>query len=303
VSGPSVYDNPTGYTFFAALDAAGKADRDVVYRGDPSGVFPASELGGARPAADGRPAELVVAIWRQLYGFQRVLPDHYTDLVQEEAARGTTPLRDFLDLFQHRYFWLYGEARDAAAFPAAATAEGPDRVAALVLDLLGVTPPTAALGRTLVYHAGLFALRPRPRTGLEQLLRSHFRAAVRVDDGPGRWVSLTTAEAAVAGSAAVFDPHGCFRVRLGPMPWRLFREFHPKTGNAFRSLVWLTRLYAGDRDFDVELWPESAEQLTGDLDWATWFSPAPGGRVKPVRISAETCRAALPCGEWTTDSP
>lgn len=128
---------------------------------------------------------------------------------------------------------------------------------------------------TLRFYAGLFAQRHRSALGLECLLEDYFGVPVKVEQFCGQWLLLEEehqtrlagdgnrregpgqgagglGQGAVAGSR-VWERQSKFRLRVGPLNYAQFRTFVP-SGDAFKPLVQLTRLYVGKEfDFDVQL--------------------------------------------------
>ena len=149
----------------------------------------------------------------------------------------------------------------------------------------------------LLHYGGLLARRPRPAAGLEGLLQDYFGVPIEVEQFTGQWF-LTNPEALTAigrlgqnhrlGIDAVlwervFDPQARFRVKVGPLTLPQFRDFLP-TGDAYKSLVELTRFYAGEEfSFDVQPvlkpdevpWCVLGEPRTSHLGWAMWLRTEP----------------------------
>lgn len=187
-----------------------------------------------------------------------------------------------------------------------------DRFSQCLLDLEGLgTPalrysaaerhelrPRRAIGdETLRYYVGLLAQRHRSALGLESLLGDYFDAPVGVRQFCGQWLQLARenqscfAPGGIGGNMRlgfdtvvgerVWDAQSKFRVRIGPLSYRQFQD-HLPSGTAYRSVLHLTRLYAGQQfDFDVQLVLRAAEvpkcALAGDakpgvrLGWDSWL--------------------------------
>jgi len=159
----------------------------------------------------------------------------------------------------------------------------------------------------LLYYGGLFAQRTRSATALEALLGDYFQLAVNVRQFEGQWLTLDPANQSklsgpgsncemgvnlVAGDR-VWDVQSRFRVRLGPVSYRRFREFLPDRAaspdrRAFFLICHLIRLYVGPEfDFDVQIVLQADEvpacklaEQDGDmprLGWNTWVRSLPSG--------------------------
>lgn len=181
-----------------------------------------------------------------------------------------------------------------------------DRFSQCLLDLSGTGAPAlrySALRRNelssrraiadeaLRYYAGLLAQRHRSALGLESLLGDYFDAPVGVRQFCGQWLLLARenqscfAPGGFGGNMRlgvetvvgerVWDAQSKFRVRVGPLSYRQFQN-HLPSGAAYRSVLHLTRLYAGQQfDFDVQLVLQAAEVPRCELA---------GGKVRGVRL-------------------
>lgn len=240
-------------------------------------AFPPSAIHAmTRPQDTETPAHMVVA-FMGLTGPLGVLPRHYTELLLERGRRRDYTLRDFFDLFNHRMISLFYRAWEKYHVPIAYeramrhSQEG-DRFAQYLFDFMGMGTKglrgrmqTADAG--LLFYAGLLAQRPHSASALAGIVQDYFGVPAEVVQFVGQWLPLAGAQrsrlgwrdtynalgvSAVAGGW-VWDQHARFTVRLGPLTLEEFHTFLP-TGNAFRSLVQLSRFVAGQEyDFDVQL--------------------------------------------------
>lgn len=280
--------------------------REVVrFRSRLSLSFPPSAIHEVVQAEDGSgPAQMTVA-FMGLTGPLGVLPRHYTELLLERVRRKDQTLRDFLDLFNHRFISLFYRAWEKYRFPisyerAVARREGYDPFSLYLFDLIGMG--TKGLrGRlevgdeALLFYAGLLAQHPRSASALAGLLQDYFGVPVRVAQFIGQWLSLSKENrsrlgpgeannalgvSAIAGSR-VWDQQAKFRLRVGPLTFAEFCQFLPE-GNTFRPLVQFARFFVGQEfDFEVQLILRAAEvpwcRLGGmgesapRLGWSTWL--------------------------------
>src|SRR5215467_2611625 len=111
--------DPTRFAFFQAVRLLQRARarathvggygspaaEAVRFRAHPSMTFPASEIQSI-DFPPRRPAEMVVN-FMGLTGPLGVLPLHYTAFLRERIRERDTALRDFLDLFHHRFISLF----------------------------------------------------------------------------------------------------------------------------------------------------------------------------------------------------
>lgn len=267
--------------------------------------FPPSSIYDITPP-DGsdRPAEMNVT-FMGLAGLIGVLPRHYTEMILERMRQKDFTLRDFLDLFNHRFISLFYRAWEKYRFPIAyerAVARGNryDPVSLDIFHLFGMGTPGLreridVPGETLLYYSGLIAQHPHSAVALEALLGDYFEVPVKTQQFVGQWLALAVDQRArlisrdsvqslktgtVLG-ARFWDQQAKFRLRVGPMKLAKCKSFFPK-GQALKELVELVRLFNGQQlDFDLQLVLEAAEvpgcrlgkpgPKAVQLGWSTWL--------------------------------
>lgn len=294
----------------------------VRFRASPSLSFPTgtiNELCRSAKAAAGEqrfPPEMVVS-FLGLTGPSGVLPHHYTALVIERCRDKDYSLRDFLDLFNHRAISLFYRAWEKYRFPFAyerSELDAPGRSEDLFTWCLyclvgfgtrGLRGRLTFDDEAFLFYAGHFAHHPRSALGLEQVLADYFELTVNVKQFQGQWLALNEEDKCMlpAGSFGplgkrlgadavvgdrVWDIESRFRVRLGPLSYREFRDFMP-SGRGLKPLCQMIRTYAGPQfDFDVQPVLRAEEvpwcKLGADggdparLGWNTWIRSGPSHR-------------------------
>jgi type VI secretion system protein ImpH len=205
-----------------------------------------------------------------LTGPSGVLPRHYTDLLLrlDREAKGAEKraLRDWLDLFNHRFAHLFHWAWEKYRFFLAYERGRPDQrepdgFTRAVMSLIGLGTGglrdrlhvIAADASDTEYElakvhdlglsrfAGLLAQQHRNAWGLRAILAGYFNLPVEVRQFRGQWLPLEEdnqsrlglddgncllGENAVAGDR-VWDVQGKVRVRLGPLRYTQFLEYLP----------------------------------------------------------------------------
>jgi type VI secretion system protein ImpH len=285
----------------------------VRFRTRPSLGFAASAVSQIRPPApqagpaDEGPPEMVVT-FLGLTGAAGVLPYHYTALLLQRVRLKDGALRDFLDIFHHRLLSLFYRAWEKYRLPFAyersrfdgnaedAVSQG---LYCLVgLGTVGLRGRLAFDDEAFLYYAGHFAHAPRSAVALEGVLEDYFAIPVRVEQAHGQWLALDRDDQALMPSEAhpqgqnnqlgldvvigerVWDIQSKFRVRVGPLTYRQFRDLMPN-GDGLRPLCQLARTYAGaEFDFDVQAvlapaevpWCRLDSEADGEayLGWNTW---------------------------------
>jgi type VI secretion system protein ImpH len=307
-----LFDQPCRFDFFQAVrllellsrrDASfGKAARQSVgfdlppkaepvrFRAHASLAFPPSAIVELQPDENGVPAEhgqnrppQMTVSFMGLTGPQGVLPDHYTRLLMDRIRDGDHAMREFFDLFNHRFVSLAYRAwakyrlfvQYERANRAATDAE-PDAVTHGLFCLVGMG--TRYLRRrlaiddeTLLYYGGHMALTRPVATSLELTLREYFGTPLELQQFCGHWLALSVEEQSrltstlrpadgycQLGTSAwvgrrVWDVQSKFRIRLGPLDYGQFQRFLPN-GRSFAALCQFVRFYVGPEfDFDVQL--------------------------------------------------
>ncbi|HET6567231.1 MAG TPA: type VI secretion system baseplate subunit TssG [Rhodothermales bacterium] len=230
-------------------------------------LFPASDVRKVTFSDAERQRAEVMVTFMGLYGVSSPLPDFIREriaLEQDDSA----PLRDFLDMFNHRLYSLFYRAwkkyRPEVGGRDATLGRESDRFLALAgLGTPRALERTTAPVEKLAHLAGRLAGRARNGEGLRTLITLILRLPAAVLENVPQWVPIGTRPCMgqggfVLGASAtigerVYDESGKFRIQLGPMGLSDFVSLLPG-GKAARLLQWLVRLYAPDYlNYDVEL--------------------------------------------------
>ncbi len=230
-----------------------------------------------------------------LYGPSSPMPNHFTEglLWDGVEAQG---LRDFLDLFNHRFISFLYRGWVKYRYSEQYAADGGDSLTGRMLCLIGLGTPgmKEALGipfPLLLRGAGLLGPHGRSAAALRGFLEDQFdEVPVAVETFRERITPipreqlcrLGTGTARLGDSAclgeSVLDHAGAFRLVLGPLDVAVAARFLPGR-DAFRRLVRLTRYFVTDPlEFDVALRvkPETIpplrlggadDQPLGELSW------------------------------------
>ncbi|QXD13876.1 type VI secretion system baseplate subunit TssG [Rhodocaloribacter litoris] len=246
----------------------------IFFRPDVAIVFPPTDVRRIE-ARRREPCADVVLTFMGLYGIGSPLPVYFYDELASED-RETLPLRDFLDIFNHRLYAYFYRAwkkyrpvvrrREGTRTPE----DDPHLRRFLCVAGLGTRGaldrfPLASPMR-LAAFAGLLSPQVRHAEGLQKLLSAMLETVpVRIEENVLRWVriprrgrlgrgdgGLRLGKDATLGER-VPDASGLFRVVLGPLRFDDFQAYLPGASRA-RLVDDLVRLYAPDYlDYDVEL--------------------------------------------------
>jgi type VI secretion system protein ImpH len=200
------------------------------------------------------PPKLLVS-FMGLTGPNGVLPQHYTQLLIDRVRQKDYALRDFLDLFNHRFisffYRIWRKYRIAPTYEAAKSSDDEcDVVTQSLFSLIGLG--TSGLRRrlllydeTFLYYGGLYAQSTPTAVSLERIVQDYFNVPVRINQFRGQWLELERSDQSRLASD---DPYGLsnnrlgissiagqrvwsvenkFRVRIGPLSHQRFQDLLP----------------------------------------------------------------------------
>jgi type VI secretion system protein ImpH len=204
---------------------AAPRDEVVRLRAQASLSFPASAIYELLPPSDDQPLPTMIVRFMGLAGPSGVLPRHYTELLLKLAREGKGPekyaLRDWFDLFNHRFLSLFFRAWEKYRFyipyeRKEYARQEPDPFTRCLFSLvgLGMTPLRDRLhvikweedeeqrrqkvlaeidDLALLHYSGFLAHRPRNAQALGAMLQDYFQLPVRVQQFHGQWLVLDLA--------------------------------------------------------------------------------------------------------------
>ena len=263
------------------------SDERISFRPDVSVGFPATEIKSItrRTNSDGVTTHGFDETFMGLYGVTSPLPMHYcvdviravetadvsavegsrpgSDSDRHELMSGRAPMRDFIDIFNHRLVSLFYRSWLKYRIERTFQLDGRDSITRYLSMLIGC-PPThdhEALGidpLRLIRYAGVLTQRPRSATTLEGVLQDYWQGlGFSSQQCVGRWILIEKADQNRLGvrntslgedlclGSQVYDLAGCFVMAIGPMTWETYQAFLPD-GIGFDETKSLTKLYCSD---------------------------------------------------------
>ncbi len=281
--------------------------------------FPAADIDNLTiEEDDGRQRFALTATFLGLYGVSSPLPSFYTEDLIEEQGQDESVSRDFLDIFNHRFYeLLFDSWRKYRLFlQVAEENERPALERLFCLLGLGAEPLRRGLENPqgLLRYLGLFTQFPRSAAGLTTLLSD------ALDNVPISIVPCVDRKARIAGDQRfalgksncrlgsnsylgdqVRDRMGKFRIRIGPLDQATFLYFTP--GNqGYRRMAELTALYLNqplECEAELVMAPGQArttclgQKFRASLGVTTWvFSGTSIDRQVAIRFSVTQPQSA-----------
>ena len=198
------------------------------------------------------------------------LPTPYAVQILEEARDKRHHLRDFFDLFNHRFISLFYRAHKKSRLPLLAEAKHERFFERALLALIGLG--TDGLSNRLPLHdtallarSGLLARSPAPAASIEALIASYFGAKAEVEPFVPVWCKIDVEdqtrlgwresrlgdEAFIGERVLLFATK--FRIRIGPLGRVAYEDLLPDRPG-YHALSRLVRLAAGpNQDYELQL--------------------------------------------------
>lgn len=270
-------------------------DIKIAVRPELSLAFPAADVKGIEPVAEGDEGFLVTATFLGLYGSSSPLPTFYTEELLEEAAEDENVTRDFLDILnRHLYQLLFRCWTKYRLCVQVVENEDPDQTQKLFC-LLGMGSEGIRKripdSYRFIRYLGLVLQHPRSALGLRTVLGDAL-GGLPIDVVPclPRMARVPKDQRCCIGSTAsmlgwdtfigqqLLDRTGKFRLMIGPVSGKAFRELLPG-GAKHLLLTFLTDFYlAAPLEYDLEITIRAGEVETAclggpqwaHLGWNTW---------------------------------
>jgi type VI secretion system protein ImpH len=276
-------------------------DEEILrFRSEVSLAFPRSDVTKLVPAGEEESAPVMTVgfLGMATAGSFGSLPTPYAQEILDQENEKNHALRDFVDLFNHRFVSLFYRAWEKYCLPVQYEAGDSRFFERALFGVIGIGTPglngrLAFEDRALLSRAGLLAMAPLPAVALESLVESYFEVPVEVEQFLPAWYDIDEDEQNRLGAAnsrlaedlfvggRVRLSEFKFGLRLGPLDWERYQEFFPIAGG-FRSLVDLVRLaVTPEIDFETRLVlraedvpPLRLEHTPSQacrLGWSTWL--------------------------------
>ncbi len=309
----SLYERPARFEFFQAVRllrrlrggrggiGADDPDQEAIrFRSEVSLGFPTSDIAKLEPPDEERPTDVMTVAFLGMatpdsFGS---LPTRYAEEILNQERNKNFALRDFFDLFNHRFVSLFYRAWEKYCLPVqyeAGDARFFERALSSVIGMgtSGLAQRLAVEDRALLSRAGLLAMAPVPQSVLAGVLESYFGVPVEVEQFLHGWYEIDEEEQTRLGASnsrlgedLFIGSRVClaqykFELRLGPLGWDRYQDFFP-IAEGFHALVDLVRL-AVTPEMEFEARPvlraaevpalrlEHTPSQACRLGWSTWL--------------------------------
>ena len=250
-------------------------EEKVRFRPNDSLAFPAADLAKIEKIEDppGNTVWRITENFMGLYGFSTPLPAYFAEMIAQNY-RDEDPLRDFLDMFDHRLLSLFYRAWKKYRLDAAYSHGCDNPVSMVFCAIAGFDRESPAddwkvFPERLMRYAGLIAGKTRNAAALEKIVADYFAVDnVKVTPFVERKIPIPTEDLNVIGAlsgrnnilgeslvlgSSVKDIAGQFRLTLGPLSQESFQKLQPGK-SAFNELIFLLKLFViGQLECELEL--------------------------------------------------
>lgn len=296
-----------------------RPDRETArFRAHVSFEFPASEVYDLQESGDAGPDIMDVSVMG-LAGNLGPLPISYTNLILDRIRRKDEALKDFLDIFNHRFISLLYRLRKTCRI--AFKFESPEKshfskylFAFMGMATDGLQNRVAFKDRSFLYYSGLISQQPHSMPALEAMVSHYFNVPCKGIPLRGNWLPVAEDQITRLGKTGqnrrlgrtvlvghrVWVQQDRFALRLGPMDLELYLDLLP-CGPGWNAFCRLVKFYAGDLMYFNAVLMVKKEQVPGAilnrvggsrLGWTSWLSSGksrtePGiARFKPEGIAS-----------------
>jgi len=232
-----------------------------------------------------------------LTGPTGVLPQHYTQQVQQRIKQHDYALADFLDMFNHRLLSLlyraWAKYRLTLDYEDHQTQGKQSPATRAIQSLAGQY--SGLYYETPLYFGGHFARQTRSASSLQTLLQDYLQHPVSLESFQGRWLQIARNDRLCIGSNGfgknnrlgdgvlpgdrVWDVQSKCQINIGPITYAEHEKLLPDT-RGFKQLEQLVRAYVPahlliELHFIIEDVTENKQKPLGNslrLGWNAWLN-------------------------------
>jgi type VI secretion system protein ImpH len=248
------------------------AEDPVRFCVNPGFVFPASDIQSIKNG-HAHPDPVMTVNFMGLIGPKGVLPDWYNAHAQERNYSRDYAFTDFLNLFHHRILSLFYLAWKKYRLPENYLPDGSDPISKGLGAFIGMGAPERKADpefarfskRRLIYYSGLASRTVPTAATIETVVAGAVGAPVRVQQFVERLIPIHEHDPTCLGRAngtlkknalcggRIRDAASFFRVELGPMPWKKYLAFQPRSRNLALVRKLIAFIVGVEYEFEIRL--------------------------------------------------
>ncbi len=244
----------------------------VQFRVAPGFSFPASDILSIQNGT-AHPTPVVTINFMGLIGPKGVLPDWYNAHAQALNHKKDYAFTDFLDLFHHRLLSLFYLAWKKYRLVESYDGTGNDPITQTLADLNGIGTPELKADpefeqvarKRLIYFTGLASRTVPTVAAVESIIANATGIPVRVKQFVERMIPIheqdrtclgranSTLQADALCGSRICDVTSFFIVKLGPIPWKKYLSFQPRSRNLALVKKLITFIVGLEYEFEIHL--------------------------------------------------
>ncbi len=231
---------------------------------------------------------------------QGPLPQSYRNLLLDRIQEGDMSMRDFLDIFNHRFASLLHRIRKKHWIGIATDTPQNTLIGKTIASFAGINGPffeqrMKISDQSLLYYAGLLWQRPKSAMGLRNIIRDFFKTPAKIHQFQGKWENIDKDQTTIIGNTGRFNILGqdaivgkklweqqsVFVVVLGPMSLKKFASFL-KPGVNYKAIRDLIHFYTRENQefrlnlvLDKDQIPPLNLGNGAALGWTSWLKTQP----------------------------
>jgi type VI secretion system protein ImpH len=278
-------DQAYSFSFFKAVHllesfAGGRAPgcslspgKDPVrFRVLPGFSFPASDIAAIRNG-DRAPKPEMTVNFMGLIGPKGVLPDWYNEHALQMNHKKAHAFNEFLDMFHHRMISLFYLAWKKYRLAENFQPDGSDPISRSLADLAGIDPADQVRDplfyhnarQRLIYFSGMVSRAVPTASVIETIIANAVGAPVQVEQFVMRMIAVheenrscmgrnngTLGKDAMCGGR-IRDINNYFIVKLGPLTWKKYLAFQPRSRNLDMAHRLIARIAGIEYEFEIQL--------------------------------------------------
>ncbi len=244
----------------------------VRFRVRPGFTFPASDISSLQNGHV-HSDPVVTVNFMGLIGPSGVLPHWYNSHAQDLNHKKDYALTDFLDLFHHRLISLFYLAWKKYRLPENYRPDGGDPISRCLSGYIGLDEQTQKADpefarvsrRRLIYFAGLASRNVPTVSAVEAIIANATGVPIRVEQFVERMLPVheqdrtrlgcangTLSQDALCGGR-IRNITAFFEVTLGPMSWKKYIAFQPRSRNLALVRKLITFIVGLEYEFEIRL--------------------------------------------------